>query len=103
MGDQAVIIAGDHINAVDSNAVDDGLKFEDCAILPVPFADIFEFRIAQRMPRRRQIFGGDRLAQLGRVDNGAFEDTVVVQDRGDGIYIARQGDFVLNFGGVMWH
>jgi hypothetical protein len=40
------------------------------------------------MPRRGEIFGGDRFAQLGRVDDGAFEDTVVMQDRGDGIYIA---------------
>ena len=54
----------------------------------MPFADLFEFCIAQSMPRRRQIFGGDRLAQLGRVDEGAFEDTVVMQDSGDGINIA---------------
>jgi hypothetical protein len=40
------------------------------------------------MSRRREIFGGDGLSKLRRVDNGAFENTIIVQDGGNRVDIA---------------
>ena len=64
MGDKAIIIAADHVDAIDRNPVDHGLEFKDGAVFAVPFADIGKFGIAQRVASGGEIFGGDRLAHL---------------------------------------
>ena len=88
MGYKAVIVAGDHVDAVNRDAVDYGFEFEHGAIFAVPFADICEVAIAQSVASGGEIFGGDRFAQLWRVDDGAFEYAVVVEDSGYCIDIA---------------
>ncbi len=59
MGDEAVIVAANHVDAVDRNAVDDGFEFKHRRVFAVPFADIFEICIAQSVARGGEIFGGE--------------------------------------------
>ena len=67
-------------HGVDFDAIDFCGEFEDRAILAVPFTDITECIIAERVARGCEIFGGNGLAQLRGMDNRAFENAIVVQD-----------------------
>ena len=64
MGDKAVIIAANHVDAIDGDTVDHGLEFQKGAVFAVPFADIGKFGIAERVASGGEIFGGDCLADL---------------------------------------
>src|SRR5947208_14529600 len=79
MRDLAVIAEGDDVDAVDPDALDLVFKFEDRAVGTTPFADIFEAGAAQHLLGARQIFEGDVAPALRRVDHGAFEYRVGVQ------------------------
>ncbi len=77
MGDELAVIAeADDVDAVDGDAFDRGLEFEDDAVLALPFADEVEAGPAQHLFCADQIFEGDVAATLRRMHDGAFENRV---------------------------
>src|SRR6187399_1807432 len=79
MRDLAVIAEGDDVDAVNLDALDLVFEFEDRAIRAAPFAGIFEAGPAKHLLRARQIFEGDVAPALRRVNDGAFEHRIRVQ------------------------
>src|SRR3954470_17899941 len=79
MRDLTVIAEGDDVDAVDLDALDLVFEFEDRAALAAPFAGVFEAGAAKNLLGARQIFEGDVAPALRRVDDGAFEHRIRVQ------------------------
>src|SRR3954447_23895274 len=79
MRDLTVIAEGDDVDAVDLDALDLVFEFEDRAALAAPFAGVFEAGAAKDLLGARQIFEGDVAPALRRVDDGAFEHRIRMQ------------------------
>jgi hypothetical protein len=68
------------------------LKFDDDRLVARPFADKFGAWIVKRSDCGGEIFDGDRLPVLGRVDDRRLENGLVVDHAIEGGAVARKGD-----------
>ena len=89
MRDEAVVVAADHVDAIDRYAVYDGFEFKHRRVFAMPLADIFEVGIAQSVASGGEIFRGDRFALLRQMHHRTFKHAIVMQDCGDCRWVAR--------------
>lgn len=76
-GNQACLIPGDEVRAVDTDAIDFGVEFQHRRIGRGPLTDITEFFIADDLRGGSQVFEGDRLAFLWLEDQRRVKHRVV--------------------------
>ncbi len=90
MGDKAGLIETDHVDTVCRDPVDFGFEFDDDRLVARPLADKFGAWVVERRDGGSEIFDGDRLAALGRVDDRRLENGVLVDQAIEGGAVARK-------------